>query len=283
MATPTQDIEVFFLKIFKGTVLFIMGLALISILFLCLNAAYQYSQTPKQPAPAQKAPEKDPVKEINIESLKQFLIDQEKQENNKEEPPKAHDERQTSLLFIEDATAIYRCLGDFSKKVGAIIEEADDNQNIQRLNELRWKLEKIASSPLLGETWVKAAKPFICTALADESIIALKKDGKVKSVFYPILEFHAETWKNIQNEKVQFEQNEKDRVKNEWEAELSRVCSAEADAIKYLMAAGCSFGFFMFLALYLIIAKIETNLRDINETIRKKELFQTNSHCEIEN
>jgi hypothetical protein len=269
MATPTQSIEVLFLKIFKGTVLFMMGLALISILLLCFNAAYQYSQTPKQPAPAQKAPEKDPVKEINMESLKQFLIDREKQENDKEEPSKSSDERQASILLFSYASQIYACSVDFGKKVGATIEEANDSRNI---NELRWKLERIASSPLLGEAWVKAAQPFICTALTDETIVALKKDGKVKSVFYPIIEFHAETWKKIQNEKVKFEQNEKDRVKSEWEAEVSRVHLAEAEALTSLIAAGCSFGGFMFLALYLLAAKIETNLRDINDAIRKKEL-----------
>lgn len=282
MATPTQSVEVLFLKIFKGTVLLIMGLALVSILFLCINAVYQLSQTPKQPVPAQKAPEKDPVKEISIDDLKQFLIDREKQESNKEAAPKQQDGPQTSLLFLEDATALYRCSVDFGQKVGANIENTDDTQNLQRVNELRWKLEQIASSPLLGETWVKAAKPFICSALADESIIALKKEGKVKSIFYPILDFHAETWKKIQNEKVQFEQKEKDRVDNEWNDELARVRSAKASAIESLIAAGCSFGAFMFLALYLIIAKIENNLRDINESICKNEQQQIKTACEVE-
>lgn len=282
MAPPTQNIEVFFLKIFKGTVLLIMGLALVAILFLCLNAAFQFSQSPKQPVPAQKAPEKDPVKEININDLKQFLIDREKQENNNETTPKQQNTPQTALLFLEDATALYRCSVDFGKKIGAIIENADDTQNLQRVNEFRWKLERIASSPLLGESWVKAAKPFICTALADESIIVLKKEGKVKSVFYPILDFHAETWKKIQEEKVQFDQKEKDRVTNEWDAELNRVRSAKTDAIKCLIAAGCSFGVFMFLALYLIFAKIENNLRSINESICKNEQCKANIVCDVD-
>jgi hypothetical protein len=274
MALPTQSIEVIFLKIFKGTVLLIMGLALISILVLCISAVYQISQTPKQPIPAQKAPEKDPEKEININNLKQFLIDREK---NKNETSKQQNGPQTSLLFLEDATALYRCSVDFANKIGAITENADDTQNLQRVNEFRWKLERIASSPLLGETWVKAAKPFICTALADESIIALKKEGMVKTVFFPILEFHAETWKKIQEEKLQFEQSENDRVSKQWNDELRRVDSAKAGAIVNLIAAGCSFGVFMILALYLIIAKIETNMRDINESIRNSAQNQTNN------
>jgi hypothetical protein len=281
MTPPTQNIEVLFLKIFKGAVLVIMGLTLISILVLCMSAVYQFSQTPKQPVPAQKAPEKDPEKEINIDNLKQFLIDREKQENNKNETSKQQNGPQTSLLFLEDATALYRCSVDFANRIGVITESADDTQNLQRVNEFRWKLERIASSPLLGETWVKAAKPFICTALADESIIALKKQGAVKTIFFPILEFHAETWKKIQNEKVQFEQSEKDRVSRQWNDELNRVSSAKAGAIANLIAAGCSFAVFMSLALYLIIAKIETNLRDINDSIRNSSRNQTNNTCNV--
>lgn len=274
MAHPNKNIEIIFLKIFKGTVLLIMGLALISILFLCLNAAYQLSQKPIKPVPVQSAPEKDPVKEINIGDLKQFLLDREKQETSRQIAPKQQESQQASLLFLEDATALYRCSADFGKKIGAIIENADDTQNLQQVNKFRYRLERIADSPLLGETWVKAANPFICNALADESIIALKKEGKVKTIFFPMLEFHAEAWKKIQNEKLEFEKREENRVKNEWEAELNRVRSAESSARQSLIAAGFAFGTFMFLALYLIIAKIENNLRDINVSISKFERLQ---------
>ena len=282
MATPTQNLEIFFLKIFKGTVLLIMALSLISILFLCLNAAYQYSQTPKKPTPAQKAPDKDPVKEISIEDLKQFLIDREKQNNKDEATPKQQDNHQTSLIFLEEATALYRCSVDFGKKVGAIIETTDDTRELKMVNELRWKIERIADSPLHGESWVKAAKPFICMALADESIIALKKEGKVKNIFYAILEFHAEIWEKIQGEKVQFEQRENDRVSKEWNAELDRVSTAKNEALMSLAAAGCSFGLFMFLALYLLAAKIENNLRNINASIQTKGQQPANSICDVE-
>ena len=251
-----------------------MGIALLSILILCGNAIYQLSQTPKQPTPAQKAPEKDPVKEINLDRLKQFLIDREKQENNQGTIPAQQDSQQTSLLYLEDATALYRCSADFGKKIGAVIENIDDTQNLQRVNEFRSRLERIADSPLLGEAWVRAAKPFICKALEDESLIALKKEGKVKTIFLPILEFHADTWRTIQDEKLQFEKSEKDRVENEWNAELNRVRSAKVDALQNLMAAGVSFGIFMFLALYLIFAKIENNLRNIHEAIYQKEWRQ---------
>jgi hypothetical protein len=267
MGSPTQGIEGFFLKIIKGIVLLIMGLALVSILFLCVNAAYQYSQTPKEPAPAQKAPTKDPAKEINLDNLKQFIIEQEK---NKEEVPKQQQkEDQSSLLFLEDATKLYRCSVEFGKTLGAITEETDNSQSLKKIEELRMMIEKVADSPLFGESYVKSATAFTCMALASDEIVTLKKDKKFKGIFYSILEFHRKAWKSIQDEKVQFEQKEKERVISEEKAENLRVLAAKANAVTSLIAAGCSFAIFMILALYLLASKIENNLRDINNSIRE--------------
>lgn len=267
MGSQIQGIEGLFLKIFKGIVLLIMGVALISILFLCVNAVYQYSQTPKEPAPAQKAPMKDPAKEINLDNLKQYLIEQEKNKN--ETPKQQQKEEQTSLLFLEDATKLYRCSVEFGKTLGAITEEIDNSQNLKKIEELRGIIEEVADSPLLGEPYVKDATAFTCKALASEPIIALKKDEKVEGIFYSILAFHEKAWRRIQDEKVQFEQKEKERVISEEKAENLRILGAKASAVTSLIAAGCSFALFMILALYLLASKIENNLRDINKSIRE--------------
>lgn len=275
MGSPTQGIEGLFLKIFKGIVLLIMGVALISILFLCVNAVYQYSQTPKKPAPTQKAPMKDPAKEINLDNLKQYLIEQEKNKN--ETPKQQQKEEQASLLFLEDATKLYRCSVEFGKKLEAITEETDNSQNLNRIEELRGVIEEVSDSPLFGESWVKNATAFTCKALASEPIIALKKDEKVQGIFYSILAFHHEAWGKIQDEKVQFEQKEKERVISEENSENLRVLAAKANAVTSLIAAGCSFALFMVLALYLLASKIENNLKNINNSIRENERQQADT------
>lgn len=257
-----KDFEEFFLKILKVAVLLIMGLALIAILFLVVTAAYQYSQTPKEPAPAQKAPEKT----ISFDDLKTYLLEQKKREGGKEEAPRQQQgEYKNRLLFLEDATLLFRCTGKFAEDVGAVIEKSDE---AQRLEIMRGDIEGASNAPLRGEPWVKAAVAFTCKVLADNSIIALKKEGKIGSVFMPTLNFHIRAWDNIQAEKQRFEQGEAQRVATERAVEAARVGLAIESAKSRMIAAGSAFALFMVLALYLLGAKIENNLRDINESIR---------------
>lgn len=132
----------------------------------------------------------------------------------------------------------------------------------------RGAIERAANESWRGEPWVKAAVAFTCKVLADNSIIALKKDGKIGSVFMPTLNFHVSAWDKIQAEKQQFEQSEIQRVASERAAEEARVGLAKVSAIGSFAAAGGAFGLFMLLALLLLGAKIENDLRDINESIR---------------
>ena len=269
MANPINGVEEFFLKIFKITVLIFMTLSLVAALLLSLYAVPQFLQTPKEPAPARKAPEKDPVKEINIDQLKNYLLEQEKQKNGNQEAPDQQPEIRQSVQYLEDATQLYRCSADFATKVGAKIDTTSDTEDIQRINELRRNLEESATNPLRGERWIKAAVSFTCMALSNDSIILLKKDGRVSSVFYPILRFHIDAWDKIQNEKVEFERDEENRVISERNAEENRVAAAKAKALTCFAAAGGAFGVFMILALYLLISKIESDLSDINKSIKE--------------
>lgn len=74
MAIQTKQTEEFLLKIVKIIVLAGMALALLMVLILGANVAYQSTKTPKEPAPAQKAPEK----EVSMEELKKFLLNGDK-------------------------------------------------------------------------------------------------------------------------------------------------------------------------------------------------------------
>lgn len=257
-----KELEEVFLRVFKIAILVIMGLALIAIFFFVATAAYQYSQSPKEPAPAQKAPEKS----INLDDLRTYLIEQEKRKNSQGEAPRQQQgEYKNRLLFLEDATLLFRCTGKFAEDVGAVVEKGDE---AQRLENMRGDIERASNGSLRGEPWVKAAVAFTCKVLSDSSIIALKKEGKIGSVFMPTLNFHISAWDKIQEEKQQFNQREERQVASERAAEEARVAQAKASADRRLIAAGGTFGLFMVLALYLLGAKIENDLRDINESIR---------------
>jgi len=198
--------------------------------------------------------------------LKTFLIEQEKRKNSKEEAPKQQPgSSQQSLRFAEEALSLFRCAGKFAEDVGAEIEKGNE---AQRNENIRGEIENAANGSLRGEPWVKAAVAFTCQVLSDNAIIALKKEGKIGTVFLPTLRFHINAWDKIQAEKQRFEQGEERRVATERAAEAARVLLAKASAISRLIAAGGAFGLFMVLALYLLGAKIENDLRDINESIR---------------
>lgn len=124
--------------------------------------------------------------------------------------------------------------------------------------------------------WVKSSVDFTCKTLADTSIITMKKEGKIGAVFLPALGFHLLTWDKIQAEKLEFEQNEEKRVVSERVDEQLRVSAAKASAFSLLIGAASAFALFMMLALYLLGARIENNLRNINESIQGKEQQQAN-------
>jgi hypothetical protein len=110
--------------------------------------------------------------------------------------------------------------------------------------------------------------PLDALVLKDPSIAALRKEGKISSVFIPTINFHLAAWDRIETEKRRFEQTEQNRVASARAEEGIRVGLAKAQALAHVISAGVAFGVFMALALYLVFAKIETDLRDINESIR---------------
>lgn len=258
-----KELEELFLKIFKVTILIIMGLALVAILFFVVTAAYQYSQSPKEPAPAQKAPEKA----VSFDDLKKYLKEQKEREDGKEDAPKQQPgSSQQSLRFAEEALSLFRCSGKFGDDVGATVSSGSDKD--EELKWLRIWFEENSASPQRGEPWVKDVVTFTCKVLSDPSIIELKKKKEIGKVFGPTREFHLRAWDNIQAEKLRFEKGEAQRVASERASEEVRVNDAKGLAIKRLISAGGAFALFMVLAFYFLGAKIENDLRDINESIR---------------
>ncbi|WP_440109232.1 hypothetical protein [Acidovorax sp. BL-A-41-H1] len=263
MAIETKRTEELFLKIVKVTVLACMALALLTVIILGINVAYQSAKMPNEPAPAQKAPDR----QVSMDDLRKMLLKDDKT-GEAQSPASAPKPMAPSLRYLEEVTRLYRCSIEFGIKVGAQIDQEDNAAAAQRVEELRAQVEKLAGDPRRGERWVKATTEFTCAALADPTIIAMRKEGKIKSVFYPVLNFHIKAWDSIEDEKAAFEQAERDRVERERAEEALRIAQARANAMASAIAAGVAFATFMLLAIYLLGSKIETNLRDINEAIR---------------
>lgn len=254
--------EEFFLKIFKVVILVVMGLGLIIAIGLSLYSASLYFQTPQKPEPVKAAP----AEEVSVDKLlKQLEPDEPAKQKEKQAPsesPKAQEPQ--ALKYMEEVTALYRCSIDFAKAVGAQVDETNAATALKITEDYRRQLETLAdANKRRGLAYIKDAVKFNCAVLKNPQIIALRKDDKVSGVFLKGLNFHLKEWDRIQLDKVKFESKEELRVEKEEAQEYARVIAAKIQAGIMITAAGIAFAIFMAIALYLIFAKIETNLRRI--------------------
>ena len=262
-----------YLKIVKITMIGVMSLALIAIVMLLPLAALSYLQTPAPPPAIQSAP----VKEINAEEFKNFLIEQKKRDVLKEEQDKAKAAGNLPAKTVSAAEIVfekpyedlvkpmYLCIGDYAKATGAEIDPHEDV--IQARDRLRARLESIAKAPVRGEAWIQSVTAFACTILKSPALAELARDNKIGQVVSPLIVFHSRAWDKIQQDKMSFDQNEKLRYTTATGVEYARVTKAKAEAVMMAGAAGVAFAIFIILALYLIFAKIETNLALIYRSI----------------
>ena len=261
----TERIEELFLKIFKVVILVVMGLGLILAIGLSIYSATLYFQTPKQPAPAKAAP----AEEVSVDKLLKQLKPEEapKQEDKQAPSDSSKTQAPQALKYLEEVTALYRCSIEFAKAVGAQVDETNAVAASRTTEEYRGQLENLAdSNDLRGPAYIKDAVKFTCAVLKNQQIIALRKENKVSGVFLKVLNFHLKEWDRIQQDKVKFDREEAIRIAQEEAEEEARVMGAKIQAITMIAAAGIAFAIFMVIALYLIFAKIETNLRRISSS-----------------
>jgi len=268
MTDQVKGTEEFFLKIVKHAILGLMGLALIAIPLLLIYGASNFLSQPKEPEPAKKAP----VKEVTMDGLAQYLLElQKKQEEAEKFDPskkKASEQDQPPAIYLIEAVNIFGCLQKFA--VAAEIELPVDRDSSREALEYRGRLESDASKAGRGAPYVASLNNFICKVLADPAIVAIRKDKKFKGVFGAANAYHLAAWDRIVSERNQFEASEQARVQGERAAEALRIAGDRARAITAITGAGAAFAVFMLLAIYLILAKIETNMRDINDSLRAR-------------
>lgn len=270
MADQVKGTEEFFLKLVKQAILAIMALALAAIPLLLVVGAANFMSQPKEPAPAKKAP----AKAVTMDGMSQYLegLQKGQEEAEKSDPSKkkASELDPPPAIYLVDAVTILTCTQKFAVNIGA---EIDANTNSTTTSNeavrLRDRIESDANMPGRGAPYVKSLSEFVCKALAKPDVIAIKKSGKFKgSIVGAIFSYHQLAWDGIVNASIRFEADEQARVLSEREAEAARIDADRWRARAAFTGAGSAFAIFMLLAIYLILAKIETNLREINGSIR---------------
>ena len=259
-----NNTEVFFLKIFKFVILTIMGLALITTIGALIYAAIEYTQKPKEPAPAKTAP----AATVNVEDfLKKIQQSKKVEAPPKEEPedPTVEEPKQEKPVekkYLNEARQLLACAKEFDSKSkqNTSVDEEGIRLWLQRNADDR-KHER-------GQAWVTDSVKFNCAVLSNQQVIEfIKKKPEIK-LLMESSSYHIEAWDEIILNIAEFNQNEEARIENERNEEQARVFAAKTRAFFVLAIAGGAFGVFMLLALYLIFSAIESNLRRISESMQ---------------
>lgn len=264
--------EEFFLKIFKSVILAIMSLALIVTIGSLIYSAFEYLQTPKEPAPAKTAP----TETVNLDKFINQITPQPKKA---EEPPKSEEEqtpeeqpkqeKPTVKKYLTESKQILTCASQFDEKTKNIYAYNDEG--------LRDFLTRNADSTKFdrGQPWVTDLVKFECSVLANAQIVEIKKKNPDLKILDASIFYHMRAWDEIKQRVAEFDKDEEDRINSERREEESRVFAAKAKALGVLIVAASAFGVFMLLALYLIISAIESNLRRISDNVEEYKKITT--------
>lgn len=111
-----------------------------------------------------------------------------------------------------------------------------------------------------GKDYAQSQILFIRETLGNEETIKLCRAGKT-GLFLSALEYHREKWDRGIKDSVEFETSERNRIAAFENAEAARVTTGKMQAWQFLIGAGIAFGLFISVALLLVFARIESNLR----------------------
>jgi hypothetical protein len=263
MSTKKSSTEELFLKMFKGVILMVMTLTLLATAGALVFAAYQYSQSPKPIAAAKKAP----VKSVAIDDFLKTLDTQ--------TPPTEATKADEALpeptappapvKYKVEASKIMGCFQESDKLAGIALAETTPTAG----EDFRRQLQEVADlkSKERGQPFVTDAAKLTCDLMLNTRVIEYRKAKPQAEIFFPVLNFHMNAWDDLKLAAKEFEANEQARVSHQEEAEQQRVAlSKEAAKFTLIVAAG-AFALFMAIALSLIVAAIESNLRRISVSL----------------
>lgn len=257
--------EEFFLRIFKIIILIVMGVSLIISMGGLIYSAIQYSQSPKDPAPAKTAPRETVDMKEFIEQLKPKKAQEQPREETEEKKEESKPEKETPPKYLNEAKKVVDCINQSNKPIGRELTAGQ----IENLTEaIRQFYESRALAPRRGDEWVQDSAKFLCDVYSNEAVAALRKSNPDLGIINSATGYHTRQWDDIQQRIAEFNQEEQQRIRSERMAEMERVLAAKAKALDSLIMVGIAFGIFMALALYLIFASIESNLRNINQSIK---------------
>lgn len=213
-------------------------------------------------APAQKAP----VKSVTTEEfLKQLNSEAPKVAPKTDEPQPAPIAKPELIKYKAEASKIMGCFQQSNLLAGIAQAETAPTAG----EDFRKQLQEVADlkSKNRDQAFVTDAAKLACEILLHAKVIEHRKAKPESEIFFPVLNFHMDAWDELKDAAKKFEAQEHDRVIGEERDEQMRVAGAkDAAKITLLVAAG-AFALFMAIAISLIVAAIESNLRRISVSL----------------
>lgn len=261
--------EVFFLKVSKLIIMVIMGLALLLAIIGLIYGLFQWNQSPQPPSPAQRA---DPPTVAKEEFLKEYFAPSHAdraEDAPKESPSPSRSSHEPAQENPYDP--IFAQLNTCVRNVNDQIKfETPEYLGFQQ-EQINAQLIKLATQVnSRGLPYAEDMSQFVCAIIQDPSVIERyqQEPENFLSFYFDILNYHLTEWDRLHDANERHDRQEQERVLRETHAELERVAEAKHTALIALQFGAVSLGLFMLLALYLIFSSIESNLRNINNTIR---------------
>lgn len=268
MPVSSRSLERIYLKIFKVVILSVMTLCLIAVLGALMVAGYHYPVRPaKKPGPAKPATAQQIVPDSFVADLaKREAASARASQKGRQREAKPMEVKAEPKKFIDEARQLEQSLQRYQQQINPKAKPVTEAE----IETLRIGLQRVAEKPDAGRgpAYVKDAVRFTCSVLQNPAIIALGKEGKANNLFFETLISHIKQWDAEVERIKQQDASESRRISRETEIEQERIAAAKANATTALSAAGIVFGLFLALALYLIIASAENNLRGIDSTLR---------------
>ncbi len=251
-------IEETYLQIFKIGVIVLLTIALIASIFLVLKGLSEMMASPSKADP-EKSASKPSV------SIDKFLNEFDPKEKPAAPKPVERETqpapKDTSLDDMTDAylAKLWNYYDGYQKSCQVPVQVDKDTflRTFPRHVIRGW-------FSYFGKDFAESQDAFEKSLLSNKRVIEIckNKDGKA-GTFTRSLDWHRDEWQRQLVEIDRFEQKERNRVAQFEREEKIRVAIKHAQAPATLFSALTAFGVFLSLAMLLIFAKIESNLRGI--------------------
>lgn len=261
----TGNIELFLLNIFKWVVIATMVILIAGALWLAGTGVVQISRTEATPPVPKTAPAPAVAVSGFLEAVRPPKVEK---TADTAQPLAAATTLETDTAeakFKAQAEGLWPIISKYQVDCGTSspLSKVDFQESLQR-TPLKRILETRDADFALSQV------AFVKEALASQDILKLCKSG-IGGLFMGALEFHRSSWDEQVQEARDFENRELSRVAEFKAREQAAVQDSKASAYKTFLSAAIAFGLFMSVAMVLIFARIESNLRGVKMIVSTTE------------